>query len=56
MEEPALELSARGSTRSGLKAALQRRLHGLLIEAAITQRNAAREEEGMDAGWVDDGL
>ena len=29
------ELAARGSTRSGLKAVLQRRLHGLLVEAAI---------------------
>ena len=43
------ELEARGSTRSGPKAALQRRLHGLLIEAAIARREAAREEEGMDA-------
>ena len=27
---------------------LQRRLHGLLIEAAIVRRDAAAEEEGMD--------
>ena len=37
------ELAARGSTRSGLKAALQRRLHGLLVEAAI---GAHRKREG----------
>ena len=35
------ELAARGSKRTGLKAALQRKLHGLLVQAAI----AAREEE-----------
>ena len=44
------ELAARGgSTRSGLKATLQRRLHGLLIEAAIALRDSAMEEEGMGA-------
>jgi len=38
------ELAARGSTRSGLKAALQRRLHGLLVEAAIgAHRKRVRE-------------
>ena len=42
------KLAARRSTRSGLKATLQRRLHGLLIEAAIALRDAAMEEEGMD--------
>ena len=29
------ELAARGSTRTGLKAVLQRRLHALLVQAAI---------------------
>ena len=38
------ELAVRGSTRSGLKATLQRRLHGLLIEAAIALRDAAMAE------------
>ena len=44
---------ARGSSRSGLKATLQRRLHGLLLEAAMAARQAEAEEngEGMD---VDD--
>ena len=38
------ELAARGSTRSGLKAVLQRRLHGLLVEAAIgAHRKRGRE-------------
>ena len=38
------ELAARGSTRSGLKAVLQRRLHGLLVEAAIgAHRKRVRE-------------
>ena len=47
------ELAARGSSRSGLKATLQRRLHGLLLEAAMAARQAEAEEngEGMD---VDD--
>ena len=31
------ELAARDSTRSGLKPALQRRLHGLLVQEAIMQ-------------------
>ena len=30
------ELAARGGRRSGLKAMLQHRLHGLLVQAAIT--------------------
>ena len=36
----------RGSTRSGLKASLQRKLHGLLVQAAIEARG--REEGEMD--------
>ena len=32
------ELAARDAKRSGLKAALQRRLHGLLVQAAILSR------------------
>ena len=46
MKLPALklELAARGSTRTGLKASLQRRLHGLLVQAATRQRAA---EEAM---------
>ena len=41
------------TSRSGLKATLQRRLHGLLLEAAMAARQAEAEEngEGMD---VDD--
>ena len=38
------ELLMRGVSRSGLKAALQRRLHGLIVQAAI----AAQEEEGWE--------
>ena len=32
------ELAARGSTRTGLKAVLQRRLHTLLLQAEIERR------------------
>ena len=32
------ELAARGSTRTALKAVLQRRLHALLVQAAIQAR------------------
>ena len=39
------ELAARGSTRTGFKASLQRRLHGLLVQAAVQRRAAAAEEE-----------
>ena len=39
------ELAARDSSQSGLKATLQRRLHGLLVEAAIARGRAAAEEE-----------
>ena len=46
------ELAARGSTRSGLKAALQRRLHGLLVQAAIAQR--AEEQEQDDQAEADE--
>ena len=40
------ELAARGSTRSGLKATLQRRLHGLLVQAAIAQRTEEAQRDG----------
>ena len=33
-----LELAERGSMRTGLKAVLQRRLHGLIVQAAIERR------------------
>ena len=47
-----LELSARDSTRTGLKASLQRRLHGLLVQAAIAACEAERGDEAdeMQAG------
>ena len=38
-----VELAERGSTRSGRKAILQRRLHALLVQAAIE-----RHRESMD--------
>jgi hypothetical protein len=41
------ELAARGSSRSGLKANLQRRLHGLLVESAIARRAEAAAEDGI---------
>ena len=44
------ELAARGSTRTGLKASLQRRLHGLLVQAAIVRRAAEEETAGVEAG------
>ena len=44
------ELAARGSSRSGLKASLQRRLHGLLVQAAIARRSEAAEEDGTSDG------
>jgi hypothetical protein len=44
------ELAARGSTRTGLKAVLQRRLHGLLVEAALESRREEAEAEGEEAG------
>ena len=40
------ELAAQGAPRVGLKAVLQRRLHGLLVQAAIEARG--REEGEMD--------
>ena len=41
------ELAARGATRTGLKANLQRRLHGLLVQAAAARRaEQVREAEG----------
>ena len=43
-----------GGTRSGLKANLQRRLHGLLVAAAIARRDAVMEEDGQhdgQGGW-----
>ena len=33
-----VELAERGSTRTGLKAVLQRRLHALIVQAAIERR------------------
>jgi hypothetical protein len=46
------ELAARGSAHSGLKAALQRRLHSLLMEAAIGRQHrawtAGAERRGRD--------
>ena len=44
------ELAARGSTRTGLKASLQRRLHGLLVQAAIVRRAPEEEAAGVAAG------
>ena len=38
LSERKLELAERGSTRTGLKAVLQRRLHGLIVQAAIERR------------------
>ena len=38
------ELAARGSTRTGLKMVLQRRLHGMLVHAAIERRTHDMEE------------
>ena len=40
------ELAARGSKRSGLKGSLQRRLHGLLVQAAIATHAAEEAEAG----------
>ena len=39
-------MAARGSTRTGLKASLQRRLHGLLVQAAIAAHAAEEAEAG----------
>ena len=41
------ELASRDSSRSGLKAALQRRLHGLLVQAAIARHVEEEEEDVM---------
>ena len=43
------ELAARGSTRTALKAVLQRRLHGLLVQAAIAHHAAEDEAYGGGA-------
>ena len=43
------ELAARGSTRTALKAVLQRRLHGLLVQAAIAHHAAEDEAHGGGA-------
>ena len=43
------ELAARASTRAGMKAVLQRRLHGMLIEAAIKQFAEDAEMDGGEA-------
>ena len=44
------ELAAQGSTHSGLKAVLQRRLHGLLVQAAIKARLEDDEEWAPSGG------
>ena len=46
------ELAARGGRRSGLKAMLQHRLHGLLVQAAIVRH--AAEDEGHGGGAAAD--
>ena len=46
------ELAARGSSRSGLKANLQRRLHGLLVESAIARRAEAAAEDDEPFAFV----
>ena len=43
-----VELSERGSTRSGRKAILQRRLHALLVQAAIERRTDGTDGMHMD--------
>jgi hypothetical protein len=48
------ELAARGSSRSGLKANLQRRLHGLLVESAIAMAIARRAEAAAEDGIGDE--
>ena len=42
------ELAAQGAPRVGLKAVLQRRLHGLLVQAAIEARGREEQEGEMD--------
>ena len=44
------ELAVRGAVRSGMKAALQRRLHALLMQAAIDARRADAGESGDGDG------
>ena len=44
------ELAARDAVRSGMKAALQRRLHALLMQAAIDARRADAGESGDGDG------
>ena len=45
------ELAAREAKRTGLKATLQRRLHGLLVQAAIEARGEEAETRcGDDEG------
>ena len=41
-----VELAARGSTRTGLKATLQRRLHAMIVQAAIERRRADAMDDG----------
>ena len=48
------ELTARVSTRTGLKAVLQRRLHGLLVQAAHEATFARRAEEAEAEAEADD--
>ena len=53
-----VELAARGSTRTGLKATLQRRLHALIVQAAIERRRADAMDdpvgwdEAVAGGWL----
>ena len=49
MTQPQLkdELAVRGEARSGLKHVLQRRLHALLVQAAIEARREVRTSHRM---------
>ena len=44
------ELAAREAKRTGLKVTLQRRLHGLLVQAAIEARDAEESDSDGDGG------
>ena len=44
------ELAAREAKRTGLKATLQRRLHGLLVQAAIEERDEEESDSDGDGG------
>ena len=49
LQQLKVELAARGSKRTGLKPSLQRRLHGLLVQAAIARRGAEEAAAGVAA-------